>query len=134
MPFGRMVYSKCMSSITSFKDLDCWKRAKSIQGQVFNLVKNWDWDRRFLKVQLLKAITSVTANIAEGFGRYYYLENAKFCRIARASLFEIIDHLESSVVFGWVKQDLKTSIEIDIMKTIQCINGYINYLTKKKSD
>ena len=38
--------------------------------------------------QLLRAADSVGANIAEGFGRYHYLDSAKFYYNARGSLWE----------------------------------------------
>jgi len=34
-----------------------------------------------LDQQMRKAIVSVTNNIAEGHGRWYYLENIRFCLI-----------------------------------------------------
>jgi len=38
--------------------------------------------------QLLRSADSVGANIAEGFGRYHYLDSAKFYYNARGSLWE----------------------------------------------
>ena|SRR5687768_17022376 len=42
---------------------------------------------------IIRASRSVTANIAEGYGRFHYTENIQFARLARGSLYEIIDHL-----------------------------------------
>lgn len=39
--------------------------------------------------QLRRAITSVTANIAEGFGRYSYKDRIKFYIQARGSILEV---------------------------------------------
>jgi four helix bundle protein len=43
--------------------------------------------------QIIRSSRSVTANIAEGFGRYHFQENIQFCRQARGSLVETLDHL-----------------------------------------
>ena len=43
--------------------------------------------------QLIRATRSITANIAEGHGRYHFQENIQFCRQARGSLTETLDHL-----------------------------------------
>lgn len=48
-----------------------------------------------LDIQIRKAAISTTANIAEGYGRYHYQEGIQFYRIARASLYELKDHLLS---------------------------------------
>ncbi len=47
--------------------------------------------------QLLRAARSTTANIAEGYGRFHYLDNAKFCSNARGSCWEVLDHLIAGV-------------------------------------
>lgn len=71
-------------------------------------------------------------NIAEGFGRYHYQENIQFCRIARGSLNETLDH-------GIVALDEQYISELDLKelrkihdKTLLILNGYINYLKKSK--
>jgi len=46
--------------------------------------------------QIIRAKRSVTANIAEGFGRYHFQENIQFCRTARGSLSELLDHMITS--------------------------------------
>jgi len=39
-----------------------------------------------LELQIRKAPISITADIAEGYGRYYYQEGIQFYRIARSSI------------------------------------------------
>jgi hypothetical protein len=43
--------------------------------------------------QIRRAAVSITANIAEGYGRYHYLRRIQFYRISRGSLYELKDHL-----------------------------------------
>jgi len=51
-------------------------------------------DERYrLGDQLLRAARATTANIAEGYGRFHYLDNAKFCSNARGSCWEVLDNL-----------------------------------------
>jgi len=45
-----------------------------------------------LSDQMIRASRSSTANIAEGYGRFHFQENIQFCRQARGSLYELIDH------------------------------------------
>ena len=46
--------------------------------------------------QLIRAVDSISANIAEGFGRYNKKDKISFYRIARASAYENLDWLEKS--------------------------------------
>lgn len=57
---------------------DCWK--------IYN---NMDWRaKKIIGDQFIRSIDSIAANIAEGFGRYYYLDKARFYYNARGSLLE----------------------------------------------
>ena len=43
--------------------------------------------------QIIRSSRSVTANIAEGHGKFHYVDNIKYCRNSRGSLNETLDHL-----------------------------------------
>src|SRR5687768_15347178 len=78
----------------SFEDLDCWKKAAELRRKLSVLVKRLPSEEKFrLADQIIRASRSVTANIAEGFGRFHYQEYVQYCRQSRGSLYEIIDHL-----------------------------------------
>ena len=81
---------------------------------------------------MIRSSRSVTANIAEGYGRYHFQENIQFCRQSRGSLYELLDHI--FVAYDEVYISLKT-FEIfkeKIMKTIKILNGYIKFLKEQK--
>ncbi len=82
--------------LRDFKDLEVWKLARELRGEIYKLTRSLPEIEKFgLATQMRRAAVSVTANLAEGFGRYGYQENVQFCRQARGSLFEIRDHLTS---------------------------------------
>jgi four helix bundle protein len=64
-----------------------------------------DLEKFDLASQLRRAAISVTANLAEGFGRFGYQENAQLCRQARGSLYEVRDHLTTCVDEGYSGTD-----------------------------
>ena len=85
----------------SFKDLEVWKKSRALRRELSLLVKTFPAEENYrLTDQLIRAGRSVTANIAEGYGRYHYQENIQFCRQSRGSLTEVQDHL--TVAFGGV--------------------------------
>src|SRR5512143_43863 len=91
--------------VRDFKDLEVWRLARELGNEIYRMAGALpDIEKFAIATQLRRAATSVTANIAEGFGRFSYQENAQFCRQARGSLFEIRDHLTTCVDQGYVSQ------------------------------
>ena len=83
-------------SYTDFENLPVYQKARAFRNRIYELVKKLPaFEEYNLKFQMRKAAVSLTNNIAEGHGRYYYPENIHFCRQARGSLFELIDDLNT---------------------------------------
>src|SRR5213596_4377386 len=74
--------------IRTFGDLECWKQCRMLRLFVARqVVPALPRDERYrLGDQLLRAARATTANIAEGYGRFHFLDNAKFCSNARIVL------------------------------------------------
>jgi len=122
-----------MATIKSFEDLNCWKACRElrlfISKQIVPTLPKYKQYR--LGDQILRAARSTTANIAEGFGRYHYMDNAKFCSNSRESCWEVIDHLITGYDEGLISYDLMKRGKKLAHEAIKLINGYINYLYKK---
>ena len=74
--------------IATFEDLDVWKYSVEIRQKISRLVKSFPTEEKFrLADQMIRASRSVTANVAEGFGRFHFQESIQFCRQARGSLY-----------------------------------------------
>jgi four helix bundle protein len=122
-----------MSSFTSFEELDCWKEAVLLRKEIRNKIRSFPPEEKYKLIdQLTRAARSVTANIAEGFGRYHYQENTQFCRHSRGSLHEIIDHLIVANEEHYITDEELKSFKTQTNKCIGILNGYINYLQKAK--
>ncbi len=77
-------------TIRDFKDLQVWQVARELRTELCRLARSLpDFEKYALASQIRRAATSVTANIADGFGRFGYQENAQMCRQARGSLYEL---------------------------------------------
>lgn len=81
---------------------------------------------------MLRSSRSVTANIAEGYGRFHFQENIQFCRQARGSLYELIDHLSCGFDEGYFKKAKVFELKKEAIRAIKLVNGYIGYLNKSK--
>ena len=88
-------------------------------------------DERYrLGDQLLRAARSTTANIAEGYGRFHYLDNAKFCSNARGSCWEVLDHLITGNDESLIPADRLGRGRELVDHAVKLLNGYMNYLKR----
>ena len=86
-------------------------------------------DERYrLTDQLVRAARSTTANIAEGDGRFHYMDNAKFCRISRGSCKEVLDHLISGNDEAMIPDKILTEGRLLVEKSVRLLSAYIRYL------
>ncbi len=77
------------------KDLEIYKISRKISASAWKIYEKMDWnDRKVMGDQWVRSVDSVGANIAEGFGRFHYLDKNKFNFNARGSLLEAIHWTE----------------------------------------
>ena len=82
-------------TVMNLDKLEVWVRAKDFALVVYKeVVQHMPADEKWnLTQQLKRAAQSIPANIAEGQGRYHFLDNVRFCYFARASLTEVQSHM-----------------------------------------
>jgi four helix bundle protein len=118
-------------SFKSFEELDCWKAARQVRQLIRSITRKLPDAERFdLVDNMRRASRSVTRNIAEGFGRYSYKENVKFCIIARGSLHELIDDIITCTEEKYITDAENIEARKLIARTGALLNGYINYLER----
>ena len=80
-------------------DIDAYKIAFHLSNYVWNIILNWDYfAKRTVGEQFVEAIDSISANIAEGFGRYFKKDKVKFYWYSAGSVKEGHDWNEKSKV------------------------------------
>jgi len=115
--------------IRTFEDLRCWQAGREVRLHVARFVRQLPPAERYrLGDQMLRSARSVTANIAEGYGRFHYQENAQFCRQARGSLYELLDHFICASDEGLATEDELREARSLVDTALRILNGYINYL------
>ena len=119
----------------SFEDLECWKLGAALRRKFSALVKDFPQHEKFrLADQIVRASRSVTANIAEGYGRFHYQEYVQYCRQSRGSLYELVDHLMVAFEEKYITEDQLKEFKIEIQHCLVVLNGFINYLSKAKQE
>jgi len=80
--------------IQSFKDPGTWKEGHKLVLMVYKITRTFPKDELFaLTNQMIRAVVSVTSNIAEGFGRSSYKDKNHFYQMALGSIIEIQNQL-----------------------------------------
>ena len=118
---------------STFETLEVWKEARELRNNISKLTKTFSSDEKYrLTDQMIRASRSVTANIAEGHGRYHYQENIQFCRQARGSLYELLDHLTVASDEKYISYAFFATLKDKTLTIVKMLNGYISYLKKRK--
>jgi len=108
-------------------DIDAYKRAFHLSNKVWSFVISWDYfSKNTVGTQFVRAVDSVSANIAEGFGRYSKKDKIKFYRIAMGSLKESLDWNEKSKHRNLIPEE----IYFDIFNELNTLPLEINQLIK----
>ncbi len=116
-----------------FRNLEVWQECRKFRSSVRLVAKSFPDDERFiLTSQLMRSVSSVTANIAEGYGRFHPKESIQFTRIAKGSLTETLDHLTVALDEGYIDENQFNALLGHYETCIKLLNGYINYLIKKQ--
>lgn len=73
----------------TLKKLEVYNLAESFSDEVWEIVADWSpFLKETIGKQIVKAADSISANIAEGYGRYFYKESRQFYFYSRGSLQE----------------------------------------------
>ena len=115
----------------TFEELDCYRKGRELREAVSIFARALPAEERYrLKDQVIRSSRSVTANIAEGYGRHHHQENLQFCRQSRGSLTETLDHLNTALDEGLIAQSAYEHLRAMLEDTWHVLNGYINYLQR----
>jgi four helix bundle protein len=113
-------------------DIKAYKIAFNLTNYIWNIVIEWDWfAKKHVGGQFVEAADSISANIAEGFGRYNKKDKIKFYRYSQGSLKESLDWNEKSKVRKLINDEQYKHILGDLQKLPQELNQLISYTNQK---
>lgn len=121
--------------IEGLNRLTVYKFAQELAEMVYQyaLPSLPDEEKYGLASQMRRAAASIPANIAEGYGRYYYQESIRFCYLARGSLMELSSQIDLSFSQNYLTNEVKSLIEEKMNDVLKLIHGYINFLRQSKT-
>lgn len=120
-------------ALDNFTKLIAWQEAHKLVLMIYESTNKFPQKEQFcLTSQMIRAVVSISSNVAEGFGRNGIKEKINFYQISRGSLIEIQNQLIIAKDVGYLKEDEYKIIANQTVTVHKLINGLISS-TKKRA-
>jgi len=94
------------NKIKEFTDLKAWQEGHILVIRIYKITKTFPKEETYSLIdQMRRAATSITSNIAEGFGRHSYKEKIQFYYLAQGSLVELKNQLFIARDVGYLNNE-----------------------------
>jgi four helix bundle protein len=114
------------AKIKNFYDLNVWKNSRLLVKIIYETTETFPKTEIYGIInQLRRAALSVTANIAEGFGRFHYKEKIKFYLQARGSILEIQNFIILAYDLNFIDKEMSKQIFSDCNIILLQLNSLI---------
>ncbi len=125
-----------MATYNHFFELPVYKVCRLFRKKISSIAKKHfpKSEGYLLKSQTLDSYRSITANIAEGFGRFHHQENIQFSRQSRGSSDETLEHMITAYDEKYIQKNILADINKDYKECLKQLNGYIKYLRTAKQE
>lgn len=122
----------CEQYYLKLNDIKAYKMAFHLSNYVWDIVIGWDYFARdTIGKQFVKSADSISANIAEGFGRFYKKDKILFYRYAYGSLIESKDWNQKAKVRKLITEEQYNYIFGELEKLPKELNSLIKYTNQK---
>jgi four helix bundle protein len=113
----------------TFEDLEVYQVAREFRKAMYRVARKLpDIEKFELAPQIRGAAVSLTNNIAEGHGRYHFLDHIRFILQSRGSLEELLDDLNICEDEDCLPVEELLELKEQGRRTHRVTNGYIRYL------
>lgn len=117
------------------EDLDVYNMSNEIADDIWNIVITWSFlAQDTIGKQIIRSSDSIAANIAEGYGRFFFKENRQFCFYSRGSILETKTWIQKAKNRNLITEvqynQLFTKLEAIHFK----LNAYLKFIGKKPAE
>lgn len=117
---------------TNFVNLRVYQLAEGLADDIWDVVARWNqFARDTVGKQMVRAADSINANIAEGSGRGGVVENRRFVKISRGSMYETRNWLRRSFRRKLLTSKQVQSLSKSLDELTLTLNGYLRSLKDK---
>lgn len=116
----------------TLNDIEAYKLSFHLSNYVWNIVIGWNhFAQKTVGIQFVTAVDSISANIAEGFGRHFKKDKVNFYRYSRGSLKESYDWTEKSKERKLLTHEEYSHIYMELEKLPKSLNYLIKFTNEK---
>src|SRR5437762_2628482 len=116
----------------TFEDLKVYQVAREFRKAMYGVGRKLpEIEKYALANQIRRAAVSLTNNIAEGHGRFHFLEQIKFMLNARGSVEELLDDLNVCEDEAYLPTAEVSELKKDAWRVHKLINGYIRFIRNR---
>jgi four helix bundle protein len=115
-----------------FEDLDCYKVALKVLKEAYRVAALLPSEEKYnLADQIRRAAVSIVLNIAEGYGRFHYLDSLRFYYFARGSISEVLSAFIACDELKYTSNEISAQREL-CHNALRTQNGYIRYVREQQ--
>ncbi len=123
-----------MKKYLELENISAYKIAFDLSNYVWDIVIKWNYFQKdTVGKQFVKAVDSISANIAEGFGRYFKKDKVNFYRYSYGSISESLDWNEKARARKLLKKEECQHILEELRRLAKEINHLIKFTNEKLS-
>jgi four helix bundle protein len=109
-------------------DIEAYRISFSLSNRIWEIVLSWShFAQNTVGQQYITATDSISANLAEGFGRYGKKDKIKFYRYAQGSMYETFDWTEKARMRKLITEDQYQYVLGELKKLPKAINSLVKY-------
>lgn len=109
-----------------FESLEIYQLANEVGNSIWDICSTWNrFDKETLGKQIVRSADSVSLNICEGYGRFYYNDKKLFYYYSRGSLYETFEALKKAKERNLISAENHEMITHKMIRLAVKLNNYI---------
>lgn len=115
----------------TLEKLEVYQLAEAFSDIIWEIVVKWEYFHKdTIGKQIVRSADSVAANIAEGYGRYFYKESKQFFYYSRGSLQETKAWITKCKRRNIIDDTIANMLITEAEKILIKLNAYIKFISK----
>lgn len=117
----------------TLEKLEVYNIAEKLSDEIWDIVTNWDYFKKdTIGKQLVRGADSISANIAEGYGRHFYKKSKQFYFYSRGSIQETKSWLSKCLRRKIIEPAICNSLIETCNKILIMLNAFIKFVAKSQ--
>jgi four helix bundle protein len=117
----------------TLEKLEVYLLAEAFSDRIWTIVQQFDYfTKDTIGMQIARSADSISANIAEGYGRYYYKESKQFYFYSRGSIQETKAWLSKCERRKIVDENICRELINEAEKILAMLNAYVKFIVRSQ--